>query len=172
MTLNLWFLLVLLAPPFFVVTHTWLGFVLMLFYGVDKWRWRAGAIEVMAGKKKDGTTKIWFQPGAQTWGLIIFCADGYNYERAPLQVHERVHILQTILFGSFYTATYALSFVFFFVIVKLQFDWWKRHVNQRGIPDDDVWHAYRMIPWERWAYAKQARFEKGEIPKACGAFDA
>lgn len=167
-----WALLIALSPPCFVVIHTLLGVLLMPVYGVDKWRWRAGAIEVMAGKKKDGTTKIWFAPGAQTWGLVIFCADGYNYERSPLQVHERVHILQTYLFGAFYLATYALAFAFYFVIVKLQVDWWDRHYNENDVPDDDVWHAYRMIPWERWAYAKQARYEAGRLPGAWGSFDA
>ncbi len=158
-------LLASLAPPFFIVVHTFVGILLMPIYGVRDWRWRAGAIEVLAKSKEDGTTRIWFKPGAQTWGLIIFCADRQNFENEPLLVHERVHILQTYLFGAFYLLTYALSFAVLFALVKLKLDWWER--NDR---DDDVWHAYRMIPWERWAYAKQHRFEAGEIYKAWGAF--
>ena len=158
-------LLASLAPPLFIVVHTLVGILLMPIYGVDKWRWRAGAIEVMAGRKKDGTTKIWFKPGAQTWGLIIFCADGHNFENESLQVHERVHILQSILFGVLFPVTYLLSFVVLFTIVKLGLDWWER--NDR---DDDVWHAYRMIPWEIWAYSKQGRFERGEFQGCWGSF--
>ena len=162
-----WILLAALCPPFFIVLHTLLGLALMPIYGVDKWRWRAGAIEVMAGKKADGTTKIWFAPAAQTWGLVIFCADGRAFENAPLQVHERVHILQTYLFGAFYLLTYALSFGVLFALVKLKLAWWKR--NDR---DDDVWYAYRKIPWEIWAYSKEGRFERGEFQEAWGSFDA
>lgn len=158
-------LLASLAPPLFIVVHTLVGFLLMIPYGVDKWRWRAGAIEVMASRKKDGTTKIWFQPGAQTWGLIIFCANGHAYEDEALQVHERVHILQTILFGIIYPVTYLLAFAVLFTLVKLKLDWWERHEG-----DDDIWHAYRMIPWEIWAYSKQHRFEKGEFQQAWGHF--
>ncbi len=163
--------LLALSPPIFIILHTLVGLALMPIYGVDKWRWRAGAIEVMAGRKKDGTTRIWFQPGAQTWGIIVFCANGRNFENEPLQVHERVHVLQSILFGVLFPITYLLSFAFFFVIVKLRLDWWERHVNGGGVPDDDIWHAYRMILWERWAYSKQRRFEDGELVGAWGSFD-
>ena len=155
----------LLCPPFFIVIHTLVGILLMSVYGVDKWRWRAGAIEVMAGKKADGTTRIWFKPGAQTWGLVIFCADGRNFESESLHVHERVHILQTYLFGVFYLLTYALAFGALFAIVKAKLDWWERNAQ-----DDDVWHAYRKIPWEIWAYAKQGRFERGEFQGTWGSF--
>lgn len=167
-----WALLIALSPPLFIVAHTLAGLALMPFYGVDKWRWRAGAIEVLAKRKKDGGTRIWFQPGAQTWGIIIFCASERNFEDESLQVHERVHILQTLLFGVLFPVTYLLAFAAFFVIVKLKLDWWERHKNSRGVPDDDVWHAYRMIPWEIWAYSKQHRFERGEFQGTWGAFDA
>lgn len=157
--------LLALAPPFFIVIHTLVGILLMIPYGVDKWRWRAGAIEVMASRGEDGTTRIWFKPGAQTWGLVIFCSNGFNYENESLQVHERVHILQTYLFGAPYLLTYVMSFAFLFVLVKTKLAWWER---QEG--DDDVWYAYRKIPWEIWAYAKQARFEKGEFIGTWGSF--
>ena len=164
-------LLASLAPPLFIVTHTLMGILLMIPYGVDKWRWRAGAIEVLAKRKKDGTTRIWFKPGAQTWGLVIFCSNDYNYAgNAPLQVHERIHILQTYLFGAFYLLTYALSFAVLYALVLCEFDWWDRRVNSRGILDDDVWHAYRMIPWERWAYGVQGEFERGEREGEWGSF--
>lgn len=154
-----------LSPPLFIFVHTLLGLALMPIYGVDKWRWRAGAIEVMAGRNKDGSTRIWFKPGAQTWGLVIFCSSGFTYENEALQIHERVHILQTYLFGAFYLVTYALSFVFLFALVRLNMDWWKRIAS-----DDDVWHAYRVIPWELWAYSKQRRIESGELIGAWGSF--
>lgn len=167
-----WALLIALSPPCFIVLHTLVGLCLVPIYGVDNWRWRAGAIEIQAKRKKDGRTRIWFQPGAQTWGIIIFCASERSFEDPPLQVHERVHILQALLFGVLYPVTYLLTFAVFFAIVKLKLDWWERHVNSRGEPDDDVWHSYRMIPWEIWAYAKQARFERGEIKESWGAFNA
>jgi len=148
------------------VLHTLLGVALMPFYGVDKWRWRAGAIEIVAKKKTDGSTRIWFKPWAQTWGLIIFCADGAAYESEALQVHERVHILQTYLFGVLFPVTYLLSFVVLFSLVKAKLAWWER--NKR---DDDVWYAYRKIPWELWAYSKQGRFERGEFQGTWGSFN-
>lgn len=159
----LWWLLPL-APVLFLVLHTLLGFMLMPFYGVEKVRWYKGAIEVVAKRNKHGGTRIFGQPGAQTWGLIIFYASERSWDWAALRVHERVHILQTILFGVIYPITYLLAFGVLFLIVKLGLDWWEREPY-----DNDMWHAYRMIPWEIWAYAKQHRYEGGEIPDAWGA---
>ena len=159
----LWLLLPL-VPGLFIVLHTLIGLLLMIPYGVEDMRWNKGALEVIAKRRKDGRTRIWFEPGAQTWGLVIFHARDWYWDHAPLKVHERVHILQSILFGVVYPVTYLLSFGLLYLLVKLGWDWWDRDPY-----DDDVWHAYRMIPWEIWAYAKQHRFEGGEIPDAWGA---
>jgi len=170
--------LLALCPPLFIVLHTLIGAFLIPIYGVEKIRWRAGAIEIVAKTKeveirgrKQEVTRIWFRPGAQTWGLIIFFADERNLKHEPLQVHERVHIIQTYLFGVLYLLTYGIAFGILFAIVKLKLDWWERKKYPNGEEDDDVWHAYRKIPWEIWAYAKEDKFERGELVGAWGSFD-
>ena len=156
------FLLVSLFTPVWMVIHSLVGVALMPLYGVEEWRWREGAIEVLAKKGKDGTTRILFKPGAQTWGLVIFCASERNYNSNSLQVHERVHIIQTYIFGAFYPVTWALSWVVLFLAVKLGA--WK-HDGSR----DDTWRAYKRIPWELWAYWKQYRFDRGDCQDAWGS---
>ena len=170
--------LLALCPPFFIALHTLVGVFLMVPYGVEKIRWRAGAIEIVAKTKeamargrKTEVTRIFFRPAAQTWGLIIFFADERALKDESLQVHERVHILQTYLFGAFYLLTYALAFGVLFAIVKADLDWWERKVYPDGSTDDDVWHAYRKIPWEIWAYWKDGKVERGELVGAWGSFD-
>lgn len=148
----LW-LLLLLAPGLFIVAHTLLGVLLMLPYGVESIRWNRWTIEVVAKANKDGHTRIWFRPSAQTWGLMIFYASAQLKSSEPLRVHERVHILQSLLFGAVYPVTYL--FIFFpllYVAVKLGA--WKNSDDR-----DDIWRAYRRIPWEIWAYHTQHRFE-------------
>ena len=144
-------LFALLGPPGFIVLHTLIGVLLMPFYGIDQIRWSQGAIEVIAKKSKDGKTRIWFQPGAQTWGLIIFYSSARGWGNAGLRVHERVHILQTYLFGVVYPVTYLLFFGVLFVVIR------------------DFWKAYRKIPWEIWAYSKQDKFNEGKLPGAWGS---
>jgi len=159
----LWLLLPL-APGLFIVLHTLLGLALMPFYGVEKIRWYKGAVEVVAKCDENGTTRIFGRPGAQTWGLVIFYAREDAWERPSLRVHERVHILQSFLFGAIYPLTYLLSFGVLFIAVLLGA--WK---NTPPHHFNNMWRAYYRIPWEIWAYAKQHRFEGGEIPDAWGA---
>lgn len=156
------FLLVSLFTPVWMVLHTLIGVLFMPIYGVERWRWRAGAIEVQARTRKDGTTRIWFKPGAQTWGLIIFCADSRNYESKSILVHERVHIFQTYLFGVLYPVTWVLSFLV--LRIAVMFGAWKNDGSR-----DNTWRAYKRIPWELWAYWKQRRFDRGECKGAWGS---
>lgn len=155
--------LLLLAPVVFIVPHTLVGLLLIPLYGAESIRWSEGAIEVVAKKRADGTSRIIGDPGAQTWGLLIFYrAD--RFVRVPgLRVHERVHILQSALFGVVYPVTYVLSFLVLLAGVRW-FGWWSNK------PASADWvRAYLRIPWEIWAFHKQVRFNSGEIEDAWGS---
>ena len=167
-------LLLLLAPGFFIIPFTLVGLALLPFYGVEKIRWYKGAIEVVAKTNKDGSTRIFGQPAAQTIGLFIFYArekteiiknrKRSGWDDPALRVHERVHILQPLIFGVLYVLVYGLSFLA--LIVAVLFGAWKNAKPKFSSP---IWRAYYRIPFEIWAYSKQHRFEGGEIPDAWGA---
>jgi hypothetical protein len=157
----LW-LFLLLFPPVVFTVHTLFALAFFIpVYGSRSMRWSGRAIEIVA-KQNSGRTRIWGRPGAQTHGLVIFYAGTPHQDSEPLRVHERVHILQELLFGWLYLITYVGHFG---INLILSYFLWQNETEAR-------WkRAYRRIIWERWAYRKQARFEAGEIPGAWGSLD-
>jgi len=137
-------LLIALLPPVFFLLHSLVGLLLTIPYGCKSWKLTTRGLHIVASRR------IWFGPSAQTHGGVIFFQHDGAQDYEPLVRHEFTHVQQCLLFGAIYPATYILSFAFFYLIVKLKLDWWERNSY-----DDDVWHAYRMIPWERWAYHVQ-----------------
>jgi len=113
------------------------------------WRLRDGCIECIPSRTIIGGKSV----GAQTWGHIIFYRDERMMEWADLNVHERVHVVQSmVLTWPVFAALYSLHFLAAFA------------VNIRG-----GWHAaYRRIWAERHAYDVQRRFSAGKLPSAWG----
>lgn len=142
--MTFWLLITLLPPVWFFI-HTVLGLLFLLPYGCSNWKIDTRGIHVVARRP------IWFGPAAQTHGAVIYYQNQALSEHEALVSHEFIHVQQSLLFGAFYPATYALWFLAAYTLVKLRLSWWER----RSV--SDVWHAYRTIPWERWAYSENKR---------------
>ena len=144
------------------ILHTVFALVVLApIFGVESIQWSDWCIEIVAKRNKEGKTRIWGRPGAQTHALVIFYSSEGNRLRRGLRVHERLHIIQEILFGIFYLVTYGLSFLFnYFVLANFL---WKHEEAPKW------YRAYLRIPWEIWAFKKEHRFEAGEIPDAWGS---
>ena len=128
--------------------HTIAGLlVAVTYYWPKDWRWSQGCIECIPRRTLIGGKWV----GAQTWGFLIFYADKEERLRAPLRVHERVHVIQAFIGGPFYPLAYGLHW-----LVLWPFKGWK--------------NAYFMVWAERWAYRVQAEYQKGQKPNAWGSF--
>jgi len=149
-----WFGYVLATP------NTLIGVLLALWYRSHSWRWSAGCIECIGGRK-DGRTRIWGKPGAQTHGWLIVYAGARRRARSDLRVHERVHVAQAMVGSLAYLAAYGLHFAWRYVRNAAYAEWpstiprWRR--------------AYRGICFEEQAYRIEAEFAAGKRPNAWGA---
>lgn len=117
---------------------TIIGLLLSLFYRAHSWRWSDGCLEAIGGTRPDGSSRIFGEPNAQTWGWLIFYDSEVMRDYDPIRVHERVHVVQAfiggVLFGIAYVACWA----------------WLR-LNGRSF-----WKAYRENPFEEQAYARMS----------------
>lgn len=109
-----WFLLGYL----WALPQTLLGFILAAIYGVrlGSFKWHQGVLTCVAGKRKDGTTKIWFRPGAQTHGWLVIFADEWHRDptwppAVRLRVHEYVHVAQAFVGGPLYTLGWGINWL-------------------------------------------------------------
>lgn len=132
---------------------TLLGLLLALLYVPRRVRWSDGCLEVIP-------RWIAFQPGAQTFGIVIFYADEAARRDVGLRVHERVHVRQAFVFGVFFSILYLLDFLWLFVAAC-----------PRVPPGEPRWmRAYRAIAFERQAYEIEYEVtECGLHPHAWGA---
>jgi len=102
--------------------HTLFGVLLLLtVYFPKRVRWSEGALDVVVrwhlipkGMDKTGDGDLDdpedFVTGGQTHGIIIFYADEYQAQRQRLRCHERIHVLQCMIFGGLlYPLLYGLS---------------------------------------------------------------
>jgi hypothetical protein len=143
----------LLVP--FTLPNIIASLLLALPYGVERWRFHSGCLELIAKRNKHGLTRIWGRPHGQSLGCpVVWYASAVHWDSASLRVHERCHAVQGMLgLGLLFGLAYGLSFLFA----------WAR----QGF---GPWHAaYMANPFERQAYARQARFESGQVPDAWGA---
>ena len=67
--------------------HTIVGLALAVIYRAHSWQWVDGRLECIGGTK-DGRTRIWGRPGAQTHGWLIVYASAAQQQREDLRVHE------------------------------------------------------------------------------------
>lgn len=115
-------------------------------------RWRDGRLEVVP---------LWiaFDPGAQTFGNVVFFCHVNAREDRSLVVHECVHIVQAMRGSVFYALAYIGLFVKYLVFAE---PLWPDK-------DESCWYrAYRSITFERTAYRRQLLFQQGRLPGVWG----
>jgi hypothetical protein len=152
-----------------------------LFYKASFWRWYDGLFTCVAGVDKDGSTRIWGKPNAQTLGWIEIYDTEDSRNMADLRVHETVHVVQAftgslvglvavpVLLGAFggplwiglviggfvgglgFAGLYGILFIY--LLLRDRMGWYQ---------------AYRMNPFEVQAYDLQDKYLAGENPKAWG----
>lgn len=155
----------------------------VLWCRAHSWEWRDGVLTFIAGTYRNGTTRLIGKPGGQGWSWIVGYASKAHRERADLRVHENVHVAQefacasigaicgaivsgfgaievgvwTGLFGggALFALLYGAMFLYYFAT--------RQEDEQPGWEDD-----YRRNPFERHAYAVQARYLDGEIREVWG----
>lgn len=145
---------------------TLVGLLWLLVYVPRSVRWSEGCLEVVP---------LWIlgNPGAQTWGCIIFYASTEDRDDKVLRVHERVHVVQSFWGGvPIFASLWLLHWLWNAVVVRPKdpskypsylplthkgklLPWW--------------WRAYAIICWERQAYRLDDEFSKGKHPDAWGA---
>ena len=133
--------------------HTIVGLFLCIPYLPKKVRWSEGCLEFIAGRKKNGRTRIWGRPGAQTHGWVIFYASESAWNRKNLRVHERVHTLHALIGGPLYALAYGIHFAWLWS--RSGFGPWKA--------------SYYKIWFEQKAHAKQSDYILGFCPNAWGS---
>ena len=104
--------LLLFLGHLWALPHSLFGFLLCItVYWPKSIRFRSGAIEVVVYKDHlipKGLDN--FRTGGQTHGAFMFFADERCRDDVGLNSHERVHILQTMIFGGvLYPLLYGLS---------------------------------------------------------------
>lgn len=138
----LWWLGALWSMP-----NTLIGLALALPYGAREWRWEDGALVATVDRAIGN-------PGAQTWGLVIYAVGDSN--RASLSgrlgIHERHHVKQGLWLGPLFLVAYGL-------------EWLVRFATYPG-PHPGDWprwfRAYWHLTWER--AARRAAGEQVEWP--------
>lgn len=120
---------------------TLLGLIVgVLFYRITQLRFRDGCLEAVAGTR-NGRTRIWNRPTAQTIGWLIVYAQARDIAPGRLSVHERVHVVQSHLLGPFMLPMYGIAHL---IVWALQ-----------GFKDHH--DAYLGNPFEIQAYKRQSR---------------
>jgi len=145
-----WYLL--LVP--FTVLNVLASLLLMIPYGVERMRWKAGCLEIIAKRNGDGETRIWGKPWGQSLGCpVIWYASERAWDDPGLRVHERCHTIQGILgLGLLFGVAYGIHFLWEWALIKF-----------------GPWHSAYMRIWaERQAYRIQDEFEAGQRPGAWG----
>ena len=132
--------------------NTLIGLLLIIFYRPKSVRWSDGCLEMVAGRP------IWGGAIAQTWGWVIWYAEGIR-EVEAVRVHERRHVRQSFIFGVFFLVIYVLHFAYLYLFVA------EDNPPYRTRWDD----AYFRIIFERRAHDYEREFEAGKHPGAWGS---
>lgn len=121
--------------------HTFVGFLLALYYWPRSWRISEGCIEAIPRNTIIGGEWV----GAQTHGCLIYYKDEKNRNHKPLRVHERVHVKQGMIGGPLFIIAYVAHWLYLWRFGK-------------GMPWKD---AYYQIWFEKQAYRIDDEYEKG-----------
>lgn len=162
-------------------------FGLLLFiivYRAHSWRFENGCITCVAGRfertnkktgKRESVTRIWGRPGAQTWGIAIAFSRESNRKSQRLNVHERIHVIQSFVVPYIYLLAYGIQFLlmFFFFVPKRPHPK-VAHLFSKEAPnryeDEPRWRrAYVWLCWEIQAYHLDREFSLGKRPGSWGS---
>lgn len=132
---------------------TLFGVVFALLYVPKTIRWSEGCLEIVP---------LWIlgNPGAQTWGCIIFYCHENTRRDLDLRVHERVHVVQAFMGGVFFGLAYGINWLWLFLVRCPEYP--------LGTPR--WFRAYMGIFFERVAYRRQAEFVQGLRSDAWGSW--
>lgn len=128
--------------------NTLIGLLMGVFYGARDWEWRDWAL-VATCKRIIG------DPGAQTWGAVVYANGERNRRRIegdqPLWRHEYLgHVYQAMMFGVFFLLAYGLEWLVRFAFLP------GGPVDGYGARGEARWfRAYYRLTWEKWARAKE-----------------
>lgn len=168
----------------FAIVNTLLGFAYAVVVArARSWDWRYGVLTFVAGRKDDGTGRMWGNPGGQGWSWIVGFASEEHRNRDDLRVHEYTHVVQGFLFGLGGAVLTPVLFAalgwspalgmaiggpigcaLFGVCYGACFLWF---YTAQGFSD---WRtAYRRNPFEVHAYRVQAEHLAGKRAKAWGS---
>lgn len=135
------------AWKWFAIGYLWalpatlIGLGLCIVYRAHSFGWRDGVLTCIGGIK-NGETRIWGKPGAQTHGWMQVYADERQLARTDLRVHENVHVVQGFLGGPLFMLAYVVTFLWFFA--------WGGFRDWKA--------AYHRIFFERHAYGVQEAY--------------
>jgi len=159
-------LILYLLGALWILPLTLAGAVLALIYVPIGVRWSDGLLEIR-------TLWIIGSPGAQTIGLIMFYTDPEERDRPRLRVHERVHVIQSMLWSPFaFAPAWLLHWAVNVMIVRPKPEDYPDYLPMRdrhGNPEPLWWRAYAAICWERQAYRIDHEFAEGKRPGAWGS---
>lgn len=134
----------------------------------DAIRWRQGMIHVRC-------KNILFQPGAQTWGVLIFAKPDepsrLRWGDVGLFVHEHTHGWQSAMmtypvYAILWLGHWGIRFARNAPAPPEAIEKNPKYWNERA---SRLWRAYRGIFLERHAYNVEDKFNQGKIDNAWGA---
>jgi hypothetical protein len=107
----------------------------------NPFRWRDGCLEAAMYSLPGGETIL-----GQTWGWLVLYKHG-NRHPGPIAAHERVHVVQSFLFGPLFLVLYPL---WFYWLVRLMPR--IRPLLNPVVRIQSDYDLYRTIPFESQAY--------------------
>ena len=122
---------------FFLLGYLWslpntlAGLLIAIAYRPTSIRWRRGRIECLS-------SRIWWRPGAQTLGIVVYYSTERARDDAGLVHHEWTHVVQALIGGPLFALAYGLCHCYL----------WLRLGDFRA--------AYDRNPFEVQAYRHQA----------------
>ena len=130
---------------------TLFGLLLAVFWyrpALKDCRFKDGCLEMIPSRQLIGGPWV----GGQTFGNVVFFKDERNRASGSLNVHERCHTVQAMVFGVLFAAIYGIHFLIL----------WAK-------PGRDWQEAYYEIIWERQAYKRGGEYENGLRQDAWGS---
>lgn len=134
--------------------------VVLMFYRPSSWQMSGFVISAIAGRRPDGTTRIWGQPDGQTFGsLVQVFATEEDRDTPSLRVHETNHTAWGLCLGLLFWLIYATNF-----LINLY-----RYRKHKTVWLPWWFFAYHEIWFEKRARLVAEEYEKGLRPRAWGA---
>jgi len=94
-----WRYLLPLAWPLLAVNVAFALLYAAIWCRAHSWSFRNGVLTFIAGARKDGSSRLLFNPGAQGWSPIVGYANEWQRQRDDLRAHENCHVVQEIVWA-------------------------------------------------------------------------